>query len=188
MLNVVLVLSLLTFNAAAAPPEGQDPDGRTSAPQLGPANTANSPGLAPEPEIPKSQPPDLVGEDLNLGWTLIRTVVVLAFVVIVAYLTLNVGLRRLLGIRPTSGTKMVSVLERVVLDQKRSLYVVKAAGEVLLLGAADNSLSLLSKLNPEGAAVAESAPPAPGALSPFMKKLLGSGAPPTSGKDGGIPS
>lgn len=133
-----------------------------------------------EPEIPKSEPPELAAEDFSLGWTLVRTMIVLAMVVALAYLTLNVGLRRLLGIRAPLGTSVVTVLERVALDQKRSLFVVEAGGEVLLIGGGDAALSLITKL--DRAEVdklrASSAAGAPVQLSPFLRKLLGRKEPP----------
>ena len=67
---------------------------------------------------------------------------------------------------------IISVLERVPLDQKRTLYVVKAGDEVLLLGASDLSVNFLSKLDAK--AVEEAAKPAGQVtLSPFLQKLLG---------------
>lgn len=130
---------------------------------------------APEPEIPVSEPPDLLKDqaELDLGWSLVRTIVVLGIVVALAWLTLNVGLRRLMGIGPAAGRRgIVSVIERVPLDQKRTLYVVKAGDEVLLLGASDLSVNFLSKLD---AKVVEEATKPAGqvTLSPFLQKLLG---------------
>ena len=89
------------------------------------------------------------------------------------WLTLNVGLRKLMGIGPAAGRRgIISVLERVPLDQKRTLYVVKAGDEVLLLGASDLSVNFLSKLDAK--AVEEAAKPAGQVtLSPFLQKLLG---------------
>lgn len=128
-----------------------------------------------EPEIPPSVPPDLAAQDLDLGWTLVRTMMVLGLVVALAWLTLNVGLRKLLGIKPSLGTSVVTVLERVPLDQKRSLFVVEAAGEVLLVGGGDSGLSLISKL--DRAEIdklrAAQATASPIQLSPFLQKLLG---------------
>jgi flagellar biogenesis protein FliO len=128
----------------------------------------------PEPEIPRSEPPELAA-DFDVGWALVRTTVVLALVVLLAWLTLNVGLRRLMGIRGPIGTQLVSVLERVPLDQKRSLYVVEAAGEVLLLGGGEGSLSLISKLDRAEVERLRAAQRAGGALtlSPVLQKLLG---------------
>jgi flagellar protein FliO/FliZ len=127
-----------------------------------------------EPEIPKSEPPELAAEEFSVGWTLLRTMIVLAMVVALAYLTLNIGLRKLLGIKAPVGTSVVTVLERVALDQKRSLFVVEAAGEVLLLGGAESALSLITKLDRTEVERLKTVPPAsPVQLSPFLKKLLG---------------
>ncbi|MFT3707177.1 MAG: flagellar biosynthetic protein FliO [Archangium sp.] len=143
---------------------------------------ANDGARLAEPEIPKSEPPELAAEDLNLGWTLARTMLVLAMVVGLAWLTLNVGLRKLLGIRPTAGTHLVNVLERVPLDQKRSLFVIEAAGEILLVGGGDGALSLIAKLDrTEVDKLRAVSPNQAIQLSPFLQKLLGrkDSAPPT---------
>jgi flagellar biogenesis protein FliO len=139
------------------------------------AEASRVPAL-PEPELPRAEPPDLGAPDLDLGWTLVRTMVALGMVVALVYLTLNVGLRKLLGIRQTPAARIVTVLERVALDQKRALFVVEAAGEVFLIGGADTSLTLLSKLDPievtrlKGAT---GAAPMSLRLSPLLQKLLG---------------
>jgi flagellar biogenesis protein FliO len=136
---------------------------------------AADPKLAAEPEIPKAEPPELAAEELNLGWTLVRTLVVLRLVIGLAYLVLNVGLRRLLGIKQAVGANIVTILERVPLDQKRALFVIEAAGEVLLIGGADGNLSLISKLDPAAVEkVRAAAPPSVRVqLSPLVQKLLG---------------
>lgn len=127
-----------------------------------------------EPQIPLSEPPELLKQDaeLDLGWSLFRTFIVLGMVVALAWLTLNVGLRKLLGLGPATGRRgLVSVLERVPLDQKRTLYVVKAGDEVLLLGGSDLSVNLISKLDPK--VLSELAPTGQVLVSPFLQKLLG---------------
>lgn len=131
----------------------------------------------PEPEIPREEPPDLAAPDLDLGWTLVRTMVVLGMVVALMYLTLNVGLRKLLGVRAAPTARIISVLDRVALDQKRSVYVVEAAGEVFLIGGSEASLTLLGKLDALEVARLKgssgSATPPPVRLSPLLQKLLG---------------
>jgi flagellar protein FliO/FliZ len=127
-----------------------------------------------EPELPRSQPPDLAAADLDVGWALLRTMVVLGMVVLLAWLTLNVGLRKLMGIRPAVGTQLITVLERVPLDQKRALFVVEAAGEVLLVGGGDAGLSLLAKLDKAEVDRLRAAGGEGGLkLSPLVQKLLG---------------
>lgn len=174
----VLVLMLVLSGSLAFAEEAVVPapvPAPAPAPVVTPPASTAAPQFVPEPEIPKSEPPELVGEELNLGWTLVRTVAVLGMVIMLVYLTLNVGLRKLLGIKPPVGTAIVTVLERVALDQKRALFVVEAAGEVLLVGGSDNNLSLISKLDAAEVAKLRAAKPSQPAVltSPLLQKLLG---------------
>lgn len=178
--RLVFTLSLVSASLGWAEPQPPAPAPQGDvAPQLAPPTAApavpgNDGARLAEPEIPRSEPPDLAGEDLNLGWTLARTMLVLAMVIGLAWLTLNVGLRRLLGIRPAVGTHLVSVLERVPLDQKRSLFVIEAAGEILLVGGGDGALSLIAKLDrAEVDKLRTTSSSQPVQLSPFLQKLLG---------------
>jgi flagellar protein FliO/FliZ len=133
-------------------------------------------------ELPKSEP---APEELNLGWTLVRTFVVLGFVIMAIYVTLNFGLRRLMGISAMPrGQALVQVLERVPLDQKRAMFVVKAAGEYLLIGGGDSALALITKLDASEVEKLQVQRVPPIALSPFLLKLLKRRevpAPPTPG-------
>jgi flagellar protein FliO/FliZ len=116
-------------------------------------------------------------EPESLGWTLARTLLLLLAVLATIYLTLNVGLRRLMGLQGVGGGRqsLVSVVERVPLDQRRALFVLKAADEYLLVGSGEGGLQLLSKLDTqaverlraERAATSNVVP-----LSPFLQKLL----------------
>jgi flagellar biogenesis protein FliO len=175
---LVLMLGLsgsLAFAEEAAAPAPVAAPLPAPAPAVTTPAATTAPQFVPEPEIPKSEPPELVGEELNLGWTLVRTVAVLGMVIMLVYLTLNVGLRKLLGIKPPVGTAIVTVLERVALDQKRALFVVEAAGEVLLVGGSDHNLSLISKLDAAEVAKLRAAKPSQPAVlsSPLLQKLLG---------------
>lgn len=131
--------------------------------------------LTPDGDASPTVPGTAV-EDLDLGPTLLRTLAVLALVVGLAYLVLNVGLRRLLGVAAGATTRAsaVALLDRVPLDQKHTLFVVRAGDEVLLVGGAEGSLALLTKLDP---AVLErarrSSTPASVVLSPLVQGLLG---------------
>lgn len=171
-------LPLLLCLAFAPSAGAQSLSAAAGASQAAPASPAPAAaaGVAAVPEVPRVDPPPELGpEEFSVGWTLFRTVLVLALVISLIYLTLNVGLRRLLGIRPqVYGRSVVTVLERVPLDQKRSLFVVRVAGEVLLLGGAEANLALITKL--DAAEVdrqrAQASPPAI-QLSPVLQKLLG---------------
>jgi flagellar biogenesis protein FliO len=190
-LTVLLALGLGLAASAGVPAE-EPKAAPTPAPAVVAAPVAPSPGVtlaqAPADGLEAAHAEAESAEELNLGWTLLRTFVVLGLVIGIIYLTLNVGLRRLLGIRPMAGgASVVSVLERVTLDQKRALFVVKAANEVLLLGASDQSLSLLTKLDPAEIDRLRAVPErgAPGlTLSPLLQKLLGrKDAPPPPAAD-----
>ena len=168
---VLLSIALLTSPVLAQEPTLQPAPALTQPADAVPTNDGTR--LA-EPEIPKSEPPELIGQELDLGWTLFRTVMVLGMVVALAWLTLNVGLRRLLGIKPAVGTSVVTVLQRVTLDQKRALFVVEAGGEVLLVGGGEGSLSLITRLDRAEIDKQRAAQqPAGVQLSPFLQKLLG---------------
>lgn len=173
----VVSASLVWAEQPTPPPSPAEADAgpqELAAPTVGPSVPGNDGARLADPEIPRSEPPELGGEELNLGWTLARTMLVLAMVIGLAWLTLNVGLRRLLGIRPAVGTHLVSVLERVPLDQKRSLFVIEAAGEILLVGGGDGALSLIAKLDrAEVDKLRTTSSSQPAQLSPFLQKLLG---------------
>ena len=127
-------------------------------------------------------PPALPEE--GMGWLLLKTLVVLGIVVALVYLSLNVGLRKLMGIKGLSPGmyRTVTVLERIPLDPRRTLFLVKVAEEYLLLGGGENSVNLLTHLDREKLeAFLKAAGPPSVTLSPFLKKLLSreSGAPPS---------
>jgi|CXWL01.1.fsa_nt_gi flagellar biogenesis protein FliO len=160
-------------------------DGGASTPVTGVQKSAAEPSATDRAALDKpsvdllgaplapGQPPELGEQDLNLGWVLVRTLVVLGLVVASAYLILNIGLRRLLGVKAIGGPVVIDVLERVPLDTKRSLFVVKAAGEYLLIGGADASLNLIAKLDTaEVEKLRSQAKAASLTLSPLLEKLL----------------
>ncbi|MEN9799366.1 MAG: hypothetical protein RL653_3062 [Pseudomonadota bacterium] len=122
------------------------------------------------------------GEPASLGWQLVQTLLTLGVVLGLVYLVLNVGLRKLMGGAALSapGGAMVSVVARVPLEPRRTLYVLKAAGEYLLVSSSETGVILLSKLDAAEAERLQSAGQAPGAgLSPFLQKLLARrGSPP----------
>lgn len=122
--------------------------------------------------------PDPSSEGLGLGWALVKMLIVLGIVVGLIYLTLNFGLRRLMGVPGMSlgRARIVSVVERIPLDQRRAMFVVKAAGEYLLIGGGDASLSLIAKLDGDTVERIEKevrdAQARPPQLSPFLQRLL----------------
>ncbi len=170
----LLLLAVLAAEPAApapAPPEAEKAEA-APAPAVAPAAPVVA---APTPSIPPADVPDevLKETDESMGFLLFRTLIVLGMVVMMAYITLNWGLRRVLGLKaPSMGGNVVTVLERVPLDQRHTLFVVKAASEYLLVGGADGSLGLISKLDTAEVDKLRAEQPPPLTLSPFLQKLL----------------
>ncbi len=145
------------------------------------AVTAPLPQVPDAPKIDPSLPgatsrDEQPAEDLDFGWMLLRTLAVLVVVIMLAWLSLNYGLRKLMGLKPVvGGASVVRVLERVPLDSKHSMFVVQAAGEYLLIGGGDGNLQLISKLAKEDVEKlqAESKKGSPSLMqSPLLARLL----------------
>jgi flagellar biogenesis protein FliO len=150
--------------AAAQAPAPASPDLTTKGGATDPFSSVGQagPGVEEEPE--------------SLGWMLTRTLLLFGAVLASIYLTLNVGLRKLMGLQgvATGRPAVVSVVERIPLDQRRTLFVLKAAGEYLLVGGGESGLQLLSKLDTEAVERIRSERPPANVIpfSPFLQKLL----------------
>src|SRR5580765_5826503 len=141
-MRLVLLLVLVAcaaFAEAPSPGGGPAPEPPTLPEVVDPgaAKLEASPSGPDAPKIDPSLPGATTkqepAEDLDFGWMLLRTVAVLGLVIMIAWFTLNFGLRKLMGLKPVvPGASVVQVLERVPLDSKHNMYVVKAAGEYLL--------------------------------------------------------
>jgi len=169
----VLLAPLARAEAPVAPaPEVAVPEAVPStAPELE-AAPARAPSDAPEPSLLEG------GEEApeSLGWMLTRTLLMFGAVVGCIYLTLNVGLRKLMGLQgvPMGRPAVVSVVERVALEPRRTVFVLKAADEYLLVGSGENGLQLLSKLDTGAVERIRTERPATNVvpLTPFLQKLL----------------
>ncbi|WP_254625295.1 flagellar biosynthetic protein FliO [Myxococcus sp. CA051A] len=149
------------------------------APEASAASRQKTPGAEPrweDPALEGAAATEAEAEPESMGWMLIRTLLVLGAVVASIYLTLNVGLRRLMGLQAAAPGKqtVVTVVERLTLDPKRALFVVKAADEYLLVGGGEAGLQLLSKLDSEAVERIRAQRPQTNVvpLSPFLQKLL----------------
>jgi flagellar protein FliO/FliZ len=164
---------------AEAPPEAAKAEAAPAAP------AEKDRELTEAWEDPTLEKAEAEAEQESVGWMLFRTLLVLGAVVASIYLTLNVGLRRLMGLQQVSAGRqpLVSVVERLPLDPRRSLFVVKAADEYLLVGGGEAGLQLLSKLDSEAVERIRAQRPQTNVvpLSPFLQKLL-------ARRNGGSPS
>jgi len=173
---------LLAPLARAEAPAAQAPTA-VQAPVAPQAPTAVQAPVAPQAAaatadelLDPTLPPGMQAEPDSLSWMLLRTLLVFGGVLASIYLTLNVGLRKLMGLQgvPVGRPSLLSVVERLPLDQRRSLFVLKAADEYLLVGGGESGLQLLSKLDTEAVERIRSERPPSNvvSLSPFLQKLL----------------
>jgi flagellar protein FliO/FliZ len=149
-----LLLSLFLAAPLTAAADALPIAPQASAPAANPTPAAPAPAAAAPSASPAAHP-DASAPSLDdsaptesAGYLLFKTVVVLGIVVAFIYLTLNVGARKLLKLN-APGNALVKVIDRVPLDPKKSLYVLHVAGEFMLVGAAEQGLNLLCKLDPE---------------------------------------
>ena len=84
----------------------------------------------------------------SLLWMLAQTVFVLVLICGLAYVALRLLPRRAGGIPASS---MLQIVDRVPLDQRKSLYVVKVTGRWLLIGSSESGVHLISELDPKAA-------------------------------------
>jgi flagellar protein FliO/FliZ len=206
---ILVAVALLGVRAGAQGPplQGQIEPVREPAPSLLAQAPGPDPGAPADPNAPASgpqtfgplrpAPPDPPEDDLGpsplpedpesmLG-SLLKMFLMLALVLGAVYLTLNHGLRRLMGVRavPLGAEPLVRVVERIPLDPKRSMFVVQAAGEYLLIGGGEQGLSLLGKLDSdEVERLLGARRQAASIQSPFLQKLLSrkAGPPPPEPK------
>lgn len=109
------------------------------------ADIVGAPARPPPPPDIDTLPPPSIGLVELLG-PLFKTMLMLAIVVGIAYLTLHKGLGKLL-MRQNLGRR-IKVVERVSLDPKRALFLVELDGRQMLLGAGEGGVVHLKDLGP----------------------------------------
>ncbi len=101
---------------------------------------------------------DTAGPSTGFVGKLIQTAITLIAVCALAYLVLGKLMPALLSMSPTARRAMraqpsrgeIQVIDRLPLDPKKTLYVVQAGTARLLIGATDQQLSLLGRLDDAG--------------------------------------
>lgn len=81
--------------------------------------------------------------------------IALVIVCAMAYVVLRLLLPRLKFGAHTKNSNIIRVVERVGVDQRRSLMVVEVAGKCLLVGSSENGVNLVSELDAEAVSAAE---------------------------------
>lgn len=105
------------------------------------------------------------GGTASFIWMLIQTMLALALVCGLALLLFRWVLPRL-QLTPSGANSMVRVVDRVMLDARRSLLVIEVAGRWLLVSSSETGVQLISELD---AAEAESAAEAIERLRPHLR-------------------
>jgi len=94
----------------------------------------------------------------SFGWMLLQTLLALLFICGIAWLLLRLMGRYSNGLGSSKG--MIEIVDRVAIDQRKSLYIMKVTGRWLLVGSSEAGLQLLTELDPATAAdAAEAASP-----------------------------
>jgi flagellar protein FliO/FliZ len=113
------------------------------------------------------QPP----EEIDFGMLLLRTFFFLALVCLLIYFLLRKVLPRFVQM-PGIRNRTVKIIERLPLDQKKSLVVVEIQDKAFLLGCSENSINILMELDREKI---EIKPPVaaggPGSFDSVLKKI-----------------
>jgi flagellar biogenesis protein FliO len=80
----------------------------------------------------------------------IEVILALAGVLVLAYLTLRIGLPRVFGMR-ASANGPIQVVARYPLEPRKTLYLVKAGSQMFLIGTSENQVEYLTTVAQENA-------------------------------------
>lgn len=140
---VLWVLSTLAFPAFAEPPAA------------GPSTTAAASSTRAEFEAAVRELDTPVADDEaeaipSFGWALVQMVIVLGAVSLLAYFLLGKVLPKIMRVQtPTAPTRLLEVVDRLPIDQRRAILIIKLGERHFLVGASEGSITLLSRLEPE---------------------------------------
>lgn len=89
-----------------------------------------------------------MSQDLDFGMMIFRMLIFLGIILVLIYVVLRKGLPLL--VNPSMfRSSSVKILERVPVDQKRSLLVVEVQDKIYLMGSAEGQINVLMELDPE---------------------------------------
>ena len=118
-----------------------------------------------------SEAADLPG---GYGAALLQTLLALGAVSLLAWVVLRWSAKRGFGMGPSGGR--LRVLERVPLDQRRALYLVRVGDRVLLVGAGEGaSPTVLAELDPSELPPAPERPPGNASFAAILRRIGGRG-------------
>lgn len=83
---------------------------------------------------------------MDFGWMFVRMLVVLAAVCGLAFVVLKWGLRRFVPLDSEQSGRL-EVIERLAVGPKRSILVVRAGQDFLLVGSSESGFEMLGQLD-----------------------------------------
>ena len=110
-------------------------------------------------------------EPIDFGMLILRMLIFLGLILLLIYVVLRKGLPLLMqaqGLR----NRTVKILERVPVDQKRSLLVVEVQERVYLLGSAEGQINVLMELDREKLPMHPAPAEKPGRFEEILKKTF----------------
>lgn len=127
-------------------------------------------------EVPSSG--QRIDDDRSLFGAVIQMVVVLGGVCLLVYLVLGKLLPRLMRVpNPSGRTRLMRVVDRLPIDQRRSMMLVAIGEEYFLVGASETGITLISRLDADTVRSAEaSLGPERSGLGRFAEALGGRGS------------
>jgi flagellar biosynthetic protein FliO len=118
--------------------------------------------------IQQATPP----EDINFGPLVLRMFLFLGLILLLIVVVMRKVLPMLVPGRQFQRTKTISVLERVPIDQRKSLLVVEIQDKIYLLGSAEGQINILMELDREKVLSEEHSSAKTISFSEILKKKL----------------
>jgi flagellar biogenesis protein FliO len=101
----------------------------------------------------------------------IAVLLALAGILVLAYVTLRIGLPRLFGMH-TSGTGPIRVLARYPLEPKKTLYLVETGSQAFLLASSESGVAFLTVVAAENVAEMFASKPAETTVRKDFRQVL----------------
>jgi flagellar biogenesis protein FliO len=110
-------------------------------------------------------------EDINFGALFLRMILFLGLTVLLIVILLRKVLPLVVPGAQQSRTKSIRILERVSIDQRKSLLVVEIQEKFYLIGSAEGQINVLMELDPEKILLPETVAK-PASFTEVLKKTL----------------
>jgi len=110
-------------------------------------------------------------EEINFGALILRMIIFLGLILLIIFFVL----KKVLPILVHGGrfrTKNIHILERVPIDQRKSLIIAEVQDKIYLIGCSDGQINILTELDREKLEMQDSGSPKPVSFSDVLKRTL----------------